>query len=150
MLWVLMSLARQAGKKHLIQACKKLRRFIFLNWNSHDDPLDSRRQIPLLDEADILEALQPHRNTLDHLRIEFPDYRTLGQTESCPKLPGGKMPSLRRLHRYDRPHGPIQPPYAAPGISYIFEATVSSLADAGHPGPWHGTFHGRRNGARER
>ncbi|KAE8143150.1 hypothetical protein BDV38DRAFT_277177 [Aspergillus pseudotamarii] len=78
--------------KLLIQTCKKLRHFIFVNWSSFDDPLGPRSQIPLFHGADLL---RPHQDTLEYLRIEFLEDRMLAWIGSFPKLPGEKMPSLR-------------------------------------------------------
>ncbi|KAE8419899.1 hypothetical protein BDV36DRAFT_293791 [Aspergillus pseudocaelatus] len=81
--------------KKLTQACKKLTHFMFIGWSRSLGTFLNPGRTPLFDEVDLFEALLPHQDTLTHLDIEFLDGRIPPQIRLYPKLPGGKLPSLR-------------------------------------------------------
>ncbi|KAJ5755448.1 hypothetical protein N7533_004991 [Penicillium manginii] len=56
----------------LTGACKNLKVFLLNNFDAHTEPIDHPNGASLFNAADAHKALLPHKDTLEHLRIEFP------------------------------------------------------------------------------
>ncbi|KAB8279601.1 hypothetical protein BDV30DRAFT_232743 [Aspergillus minisclerotigenes] len=93
-LYLLQSHVEYNSLKKLIQACKKLTHFTFVDCTTNRDYLrDWWREF---DEADLHEALLPHQEYLEELGIDYFDKPFLrGPIESSAEFSEGRLPSLR-------------------------------------------------------